>query len=209
MSNTITALRLQKKNKNRVNVFLDGEYRFALSFNAAATLKKGQELTEAEIAELTAEGEQHKLYEQALRYLGYRARSEGEMRQHLLGKGHAEALIEETIDRLREEGYLDDEAFARLWLANREQLRPRGARALRYELRQKGVNDTVIEHVLADLDEEHSAWAAIQPKLRQWRSLDWPTFQKKSMGFLNRRGFGYDVCRTICERGWTEIEQDR
>ncbi|MDM8530536.1 RecX family transcriptional regulator [Anaerolineales bacterium HSG25] len=208
MSNTITALRLQKKNKNRVNVFLDGEYRFALSFNAAASLKKGQELTEAEITELTAEGELHKLYEQALRYLGYRARSEGEMRQHLLGKGHAEQTVEETIDRLRGEGYVNDEEFARLWLADREQLRPRGARALRYELRQKGVNDAVIEQVLTDLDEEHSAWAAIQPKLRQWRALDWRSFQKKGMGFLSRRGFGYDVCRIVCERGWAEIEHE-
>ena len=101
---------------------------------------------------------------------------------------------------------MDDDAFARYWLEHRERYRPRGARAIGYELRQKGVDKEIIDNVLIELDEEASAWAAIERKLNRWRALAPAEFRKKAMGFLSRRGFGYDTVRVVCQKAWTTVE---
>jgi len=208
MQKTITTLQFQKKDKNRVNIFLNGQYAFAIHINLALRLKKGQILSEIEISELKQADMVYRAYELALRYLSYRARSEHELQIYLEEKGYQPSIIKATISRLVEDDYLDDEAFARSWLTDRERLKPRGKRALRYELRQKGVTEAVINKVLVDLDEPTSAWRAIEPKLRQWQRLDQASFQKKLMGFLSRRGFDYEVCYQVYEQAWTDMSVD-
>ncbi len=202
---TITALKLQQKNKDRVNLFLDGEYAFAVSFSAASDLRRGQELTELQISELKQEGERNKAYHQAVRFLGVRPRSASEMTRKLKEKGHDELLIEAVIERLVDAGYVDDAAFARFWVEDRTRFRPRSAHALRYELRQKGVDSDVIDEAVADLDEESAAWDAATAKLDGWRRLDEPQFRKKASGFLSRRGFNYGIVRATVDRAWNEI----
>ncbi len=199
---TITALKLQQKNKDRVNLFLDGEYAFAVSFTAASELHRGQELTESQVAELKQEGERNKAYHQAIRFLGVRPRSTSEVMRKLKEKGHDELLIEAVIERLVDAGYVDDAAFARFWVEDRTRFRPRSARALRYELRQKGVHSDVIDDAVADLDEEGAAWDAAVAKLDGWRRLDENQFRKKASGFLSRRGFNYGIVRATVDRAW-------
>ena len=206
MTKTITALRVQKRNKERVNVFLDGEYAFSLSLNAAMALKRGQELSQAEVAELQGEDDVLRAYNQALRWLGYRPRSRMEIERYLRQKGYEAEAIDAAIARLASKRLIDDEAFARAWLNHRERLRPRGARGLSHELRQKGVERDIIDDVLADLDEEASAWAAIEGKIHRWRGLEQAVFRKKVTGFLSRRGFAYDAVRKACDKAWEEIE---
>lgn len=206
-SNVITALKIQKKNKERVNVFLDGEYAFAVSLTAALALKKGQQLTRSEISQLQHADQYSKAYDRALRYLGYRARSQQEVKRYLTEKEFDPKVVAATVERLLDQGYLDDLEFARSWLRDRARLRPRGARGLRYELRQKGVENDVIDQVLDGLDEEDAAWTAVQPKLARWLELDEQTFKRKLAGFLGRRGFNYDTIRSIGERALSEEEQ--
>lgn len=205
MENVITALEVQKHNKERVNVFLDGSYAFAVSLLAAAGLRKGQRLTPEQITELKEEGAVDLAYQRALRYLSLRPRSESEMVTYLEGKEYTEQVIAAVMARLREKGYVDDEAFARFWVDNRTRFRPRGARALRYELRQKGVEGSTIEEALEDQDEETAAWAAVENKIERWQALPREEFTQKLMGFLARRGFGYGVCRRAAERAWRQL----
>ncbi len=108
--------------------------------------------------------------------------------------------------RLVANRYVDDEAFARSWLNHRERLRPRGARGLSHELRQKGVERDIIDTILTDLDEDASAWAAIEGKIDRWRGLDQAAFRKKVTGFLSRRGFAYDAIRNTCQKAWETID---
>ena len=84
-------------------------------------------------------------------------------------------------------------------------MRPRGSWALRHELRQKGVDTDIINDVLTELDEEASAWAALERKLERWRRLDRVAFRKRAMGFLSQRGFHYGTVRTVCDRAWEAI----
>lgn len=189
MTKTITALSVQKRNKERVSVFLDGDYAFSLSLNAALALKRGQELSQAEIEQLQGEDDVLRAYQNALRLLGYRPRSRLEVERHLHQKGYEAEAIEAAMARLVANRYIDDEAFARSWLNHRERLRPRGARGLSHELRQKGVEREIIEEVLTELDEETSAWAAIEGKIHRWRGLDQAAFRKKSHGFFEPTRF--------------------
>jgi regulatory protein len=205
MTGTITAMSLQKRDKERVNVFLDGAYAFSLGLNAALGLKRGQHLSPADCERLQREDEAQRAYHAALRLLGYRPRSQAEIEQRLGQKGYTAAAIAAALRRLRLKQYVDDEAFARHWLDQRNRFHPRGRRALGYELRQKGVDRDTIDRVLSDVDEATSAWHAIEAKLHRWQGLEQSAVQKKIIGFLHRRGFTYETARLVCERAIREM----
>lgn len=208
MTGIITALRVQKKNRERVNVYIDEKYAFAVGMNTALQLRKGQQLSDAEIAELRAAGEENKAYHQVLRYLGMRPRSTAEIRRYLAGKEYDPALIDQVIARVTDAGYLDDAAFADFWVENRMRFRPRSARALRHELREKGVEPAVIDRALAALDESDAAWDAVSGRIERWRNLDEREFAHKLIGFLSRRGFSYAVARATCDRAWSAFQDE-
>lgn len=200
MAGTITELKFQQRNKERVNIYLDGEYAFGLDAVEAARLHKGQVLSEAEIAELKAQDERNRAFDRAVQFLSYRPRSRVEVERYLRGKSIDEVVRDDVIARLERAKYLDDEAFARFWLENRERFRPRGERALRYELRQKGVSDEIIAHVLSDLDDEASAWRAVEGRLFRWANLPGDEFRQKVVGYLSRRGFDYNTISLTLEK---------
>lgn len=200
MAGTITALRFQGRNRERVNVFLDGRFAFALMATEAARLRKGQLLTDAEIAALRGEDERQRAYDQAVRFLSYRPRSRSEMTHYLRGKHLDESVIDEILERLTQAGYLDDEAFARFWVENRNCFRPRSRRALEYELRQKGLSRQVIVQALGGLDDEAAAWQAVRRLLPRWSALDDDRLHQKIAGFLGRRGFGYEVIDAVFKK---------
>ncbi len=202
---TITALEVQQRNKERVNIYLDGDYAFSLALIEAAKLKKGQNLTEDDIRSLRDDDEINKAIDRAVRFLAYRPRSVAEVRQNLAGKHVPEAAIETTIERLNAMGYLDDAAFARYWVENRDTFKPRGAVALRYELRQKGIADDIIETTLADLDTTDAAFRAAQEKARRLRGLSRREFQTKLGSFLQRRGFDYATTQDVLQQLCTQL----
>lgn len=203
---TITKLKVQKRDKERVSVFLDGEYAFSVSMLAAAKLHREQELTDSEIAALQREGEAHLAYQRAVRFLGYRPRSSAETERYLADKGYSEEIVVQVVGRLTQQGYLDDRAFTRFWVENRERFRPRGRRALVYELRQKGVADEHIDAVLDGYGEEEAAWSAVSGKVERWATLDEFAFKQRAMGHLSRRGFPYGLSREVADRAWREVQ---
>lgn len=205
MAGTITALVLQKNNKERVNVFLNDQYAFAVTALVAATLRKGQYLSDTDIASLKDQDDLDKAYNQAIRFLSFRPRSQMEVERYLSGKGYAAEVVQETITRLLQQQYLDDEAFARFWLENRERFGPRGEQALRYELKQKGIAPEVLDTVLSSLDETEAAWAAVMSKLYRWKNLPEEDFKKKVFSFLSRRGFDYEVANQTVRRAWLSL----
>jgi regulatory protein len=207
MAGVITALKIQKKNKERVNVFVDNEFALGVTIIVAATLHKGQHLSDAEIEQLKYGDERNKAYDRAVQFLSFRSRSQAEVIRYLQDKGYVAEVVDHTVSRLLEQNYLNDEEFARFWLQNREQFRPRGRQALRYELRQKGISDQIIETVLLDLAEDELAWAAVQNKLPRWRNLPDQEFKKKLVEFLSRRGFGYATANDIFHRAWDELNR--
>jgi regulatory protein len=208
MAGTITALKVQKRNPQRVNVYLDGRYAFGLAAIEAAKLRRGQVLSDEDIEKLKERDSCEKAHNRALRFLSYRPRSEAEVRRYLQGKAVSPAVEEEVIERLTRARLLDDLAFARYWVENRERFKPRSLRMLRHELRQKGVDAKTIAQALADLNEEESAYRAAAQRGRRLAHLDQASFRQKLSAYLLRRGFPYGVVNSTVERIWQELRAE-
>jgi regulatory protein len=204
MEHRITALTLQKRNRQRVNVFLDGEFAFGLSRITAAWLQIDQVISDEKIAELRATDDREVAYQQALKFLSYRQRSIKELRRHLQENHYSEEIVSETLTRLQNSGLLDDRQFAETWVENRNEFRPRSKRALAIELRQRGIADEDIDEVTQNIDDEELAYQAALKHTRKMEGLEWLEFRQKLSSFLARRGFSYDVIKTVVERVWTE-----
>lgn len=200
----VTALRLQTKNRQRVNVYLDGSYGLSVDRVLATDLRTGQELTPAQLEDLSRRDALETACRQALRLLSRRPRSERELRDAWQRNKVDPATQGSALARLREAGQLDDRAFARAWVENRAAFRPKGAVALRMELRKKGVSDEIIEESLKGIDEETAAYAAAMKASRRWKDLPWEAFQNRLGGYLRRRGFGYELTTSVVKRIWRE-----
>jgi regulatory protein len=205
MAGTVTKLSFQKRNSERVNVHLDGRYAFAVPAIEAARLKRGQFLSDAEIDALRALDSRQRAYDRVLRLLSHRPRSEVEVRRYLKRKETPPEVIDEVVERLQRDGYLNDAAFARFWVENRERNNPRGVWALRQELRQKGVAQPLIESALAGLDTEDGAYRALDRRRRRWQRMEHAEYRRLAGGYLARRGFDYGVARDALDRMWAEI----
>jgi regulatory protein len=207
MVGKITALKFQKRNRERVNVYLDGKYAFSLQAILAARLHKGQLLSDGEIEGLLQEDASQKAYDRALNFLTYRPRSRAEVRRYLERKGVSPEVSERVEERLLRVGLLDDEAFARFWVENREQFKPRSRYRLRQELRQKGLDAQVIAQAVEEVDEEQSAYCAAVGRARRYAHLDRKDFWRKLGSFLQRRGFSYEIVKEVVERLWQETRE--
>lgn len=199
MAGTITSLQYQKRNRERVNVYVDGRFAFGLAEIVAAQLRVGQVLGDDDIARLGGRDEVEKAYERALSFLSYRPRSEAEVRRNLRKRGLEEETTEEAIGRLTRAGLLDDAEFARYWVDNRLQFNPRGVRALGHELRQRGVPEAIIADALLDLDEEAAARRVVHSASHRYRHLPPREFGRKMGAFLARRGFSYGVTKPLID----------
>jgi regulatory protein len=140
----------------------------------------------------------------AFRYLDYRPRSEAELRRRLKRRGFDDEHVEAALASLREQGLVDDLAFAEFWKDNRESFRPRSRRLTALELRQKGVAEEVINRVVADIDDEDSAYRAAQGRAHRLADSDYREFRHRLGEYLKRRGFGYRVITNTVERLWQE-----
>jgi regulatory protein len=204
---TITAITRQKRDKERVNIFIDGAFAFSLAEITAAWLKVGQELSPEEITRLDAEDSLEKAKQSAYRFISYRPRSTAEVRQNLLAKQYDEAVVEQVLSRLNELNLLNDRDFARFWIEQRETFKPRSQRALRQELHQKGVSREIIDEQIADLDETAAARKAAEKKAQNWGHLPKDIFFSKMGGFLQRRGFNYAIAKTVSEELWQSAQR--
>jgi regulatory protein len=204
MMSTITALTLQKRNRQRVSVFLDGEYAFGLARIVAAWLEVGQELSDEKIAQLRAEDEREVAYQRVLRLIQYRPRSENEIRQLLRRHATPEGSTEEVIERLKQSGLIDDPGFAQAWVENRADLHPRSRRALAYELSRRGIDAQVIEESLTTIDDDAMAYQAAQRPARRYKDLEWNDFRQKIYRYLAQRGFNYEASAQAISRIWQE-----
>jgi len=202
----VTALRMGRGKEKRLNVFLDGRFTFSLGAELAIKedLQIGQELSTDQTEALTKSDRFQRCLDAAFHYLGYRPRSESEVRERLRRRGFEGHCIEAAIARLKELGLVDDVAFAQFWKENRESFRPQSQRLIRLELRRKGIVSEIIDQVTGDVDDGDSAYRTALHKTRQWPLSDYPSFRRRLGEYLKRRGFAYEVINHTVERIWQE-----
>lgn len=208
----ITAISQAVRNPDRVNVSVDGKYRFSLDIYQLSSigLKIGQEYSEAELDELETESQFGKLYSRALEYCLMRPHSKKEVRDYLWRKtretkyksrqtgevksrpGVSQQIADRVFERLIEKGYLDDEKFTRFWIENRNQTKGSSLRKLTNELRVKGVESSIIDQVMSESSRNDTD--EIMKIIAKKRSK-YPD-EQKLIAYLARQGFSYDEIKT-------------
>lgn len=209
----ITSLEPQMNNPERINLYVDG--RFLLGVNAAIVLQMGlrldQELSPSQLDLLQSEEVEQRAVDRALNYLSYRPRSREEVRRYLRRKETPPEIIEAALARLDRLDFVNDRTFAGFWIESREQFSPRGARALKNELRMKGVERDVVDEMVNDEQDEERALRAGRKKaiaLANAPNIDFATFRNRLGSFLQRRGFGYQVTARTVRALWKELKEE-
>lgn len=231
MPDVITALQADPLDDEKVHIFIDGRHLMTVALDVAAAerLAVGQEMPAQRLERLHRAEELQAIFDSALRFLAYRPRSEREVEMRLRKKGYSPEQIAIVLERLRRNKYVDDKEFARFWVSNRMAFSPRGPRLLRSELRQKGVDQEIVDEILGEqaeaqaeavqqAEETAEAWgdtlgdapapgtdlanalALAQKKMRVYGTLDPQTARRRLSGFLMRRGYNYDVVGEVIRR---------
>jgi len=179
-------------------VFVDGEYWAELDAGVAIEcgLRMGAAFSWEELGRARVAGERPVAMGRALNLLGYRARSEAEIRDRLGRYGYGGETIEAVVWRLQELGYLDDAEFARL--KAREKARRYGPRRVSVELRKSGVGEElareVVEEEFAGRSEVGEARSAAA---RRYNGRGSDAQARRVYGFLVRRGYSAEVCAQV------------
>ena len=191
----ITKIARQVKRADRYSIYLDGSYSFSLG--EAELLKlglhSGQEFSEEELAQYKDESAYGKWFDRTLNLLSFRLRSEWELRDYLRRKDCPPEITDKILNKLNINGYVNDEQFAKRWVENRRLLKSTSKRRLSQELRQKRIDQSIIDQALADDEtDELDIWRGVVSKKRG-RYPD----KLKFMQYLARQGYSYDDIKTV------------
>src|SRR5437764_5283036 len=200
-------------NTDLINLLVDG--RILMGVNAAIVLQMGlrleQELSSEQLEQLQSEEVEQRAVDRALNYLSYRPRSREEVRRYLRRKETPPEIIETALARLDRLDFVNDRTFAGFWIESREHFTPRGARALKNELRMKGIERDVVDELVNDEQDEERALRAGRKKamsLVNTPNIDYATFRNRLGPFLQRRGFAYQVVTKTVRELWKELKEE-
>ena len=200
----ITAIRRQKGFGKRVGVFLDGKFALSLETEVAVKeeLQVGKDLSANQVEALARSDRSHRCFNAAVHYLAYRPRSESELRGRLQQRRFENDIIEGVIVKLKQQGLVDDMAFAQFWRDNRESFSPRSQWLTKLELRQKGIAGDIIDRVVSTVDDNACAYRVSLNKAYRLPKSDYRIFRHRLGEYLKRRGFDYEVIDHTIERIW-------
>lgn len=209
----ITDIQRQKHNDKRFSVFVDGEYTFSVSDVDLLyyKLRVGCEISAERLNEIAESNAYARAKDIALKFLGYRMRSEREIVQRLRREELPPEAVERALDFLKKYGYIDDRRFAESFINEKKRLKGYGGMRLKQELFAKGISREIIDEFsgLMSEDSESLIRAAIEKKLGGRRIEDRKE-EQRLMGFLARRGFSFeDIREAIREyKNPDEFEED-
>lgn len=197
----ISKIESQKKNKDRLNIYIDDAFAFGLSVDVFVkyNLQKDQAIEDDFLEEILLTEEKNKAINSAVKYLSYRQRSIKEVKDHLSRKGYEESIVGKTIDYLLEKNYLNDYEFAESFIRDKSYLNKYGINKIKYELLNKGISKEIVAKTLRfDGDEEYdNAIALANKKMNSYKNQDRDSIYRKLGGFLQRRGYRYDTVSKV------------
>lgn len=158
-------------------------------------LHEGQQLTAEELHDFRTQSLTGKAKQAALAKLARRAHSTQEIRDYLRRKRYEPEAIEQVLQDLQNQHLLNDEAFARTWVAERRQLKQRSTRELQAELRRKGVDASVVKAVLEDSEDDELA--ALKQLIAKKQGLSAYKDENKLIAYLQRKGYSYHTIKAV------------
>jgi regulatory protein len=198
----VTAIkRRERRGSALFQVFVEGVYRFTLSDLdlSLSGVRVGTELTDSQIDGYENQANEAKAYALAVRYVGLRLRSRRELTDYLRRKDSTPEEIEAALDRLEGLGLVDDEKFARAWVADRMKFRVRSRMRLEQELAAKGIDRDIALRVLQDLEPEDEL-TALAELIVSKSSQSAYREEKKLIGYLQRQGYRWGLIKEALEK---------
>jgi regulatory protein len=213
----ITDIKPQKR-PGRFNIYLDCHYAFALS--AEALVKSGlsinQEITADTVEKLIKDDEFGKTFDNSLKYISFRPRSEKELQSWFKRKEVGEETQKLVVKKLKHLGFLNDEEFAKWWIEQRTEFHPSGMRLIKMELKQKGISDEIIVKLLncyivkdTEIDLAKKVLEKKLPRLKNYKGQE---LRKKLQNLLAQRGFSWEVIKetinSVVKKTKDELNED-
>lgn len=192
----ITAITFQKNNKERCNIFVDGEFFAGVSLETVMKfrLKQNAETDAEKLAEILDSAEKQEAVEKALSYCSKTLKTKKQVKDYLTRKGYKESTVWYCIDKLKEYSYIDDEEYSKRFAESVS--KTQGRRLTEYKLMAKGVKKEDIEKAFDGLninEEENASKVAekyLKNKERTKENLH------KAYRYLIGRGFGYETAKS-------------
>ena len=195
----ITDIKKQVNNKNKVSIFVDGEYYNSLFDEtlAQSSLKIGDEITDKEFESLQIESQKKLAFNKSLDYLAHRIRSISEVGKYLQKKEYCEEAVEYTIQKLLEYKYLDDESFAKTLVRDRMNAKQKGKNYVIANLKKFNISSEIIEKILEnyDYDKEYENAVKLAEKLHKKHAKVEDVYKRKQKisSAMARAGFDWDM----------------
>ncbi len=193
------------KSMDRFDVVLDDSRKFRVRAEVLMRLgiSIGRELSQADLERLKQEAELAEAKEAGFRLLAHRARTVADLRKRLKSRKFSARAIDETVRILKQQGLLDDEAYAKQFIHDCLTMRPMGARRIIQELCRRGVDEDLVRDVVNSLvdqaTETRAALRAARQRLERLKKLDEDAARHKVRAFLARRGFDEDVIDDVVD----------
>lgn len=203
----ITKIEVQKRNKNRVNLYLNDEFFCGLSLETVVRnhLKEGQNISEQDVEYLKNETEKQVALEKATGYISKCQKTKKQIREYLQKKGFEEEVCEYALEKLGEYHFVDDELFAKSYVKVKG--KNSGRKKLSYELKNKGIDEQIINDCIETFCEDEKTVNNVLEKYIKNKPLDIKTKQK-AFRYLLSHGYSSDVASKAISQRYKNIDDD-
>lgn len=205
MEKVITKIEIQKRNKDRVNIFINGEFAFACGSELVYThgLKQDKKVDLESLQEIVSEDNYLKCKNSALKIMERGYKTEKEMYDKLVLKGYEERTIARTMEFLKSYNMLNDEAYSRLYI--RDKVKTQGKNKIKNELLRKGIHKELLEEKLNEVDSASEYNAAFKLAEKKYAVIiktekDYRKIGKKLWDYLLRNGYSGDIIEDIIRK---------
>lgn len=192
----ITKIEPQVKNKDRVNIYLDGEFKLGCSLELAMLnhLKNDVEISDEQLEQLVFENEKTQALNKAVTLIGKNLKTRRQMRTYLNDKGYSKTIVDYVLEKLSEYNYINDINYAKIYI--RSVKNKYGKVKIIANLRQKGVSDKDIDEVMQEFESDTDSIMALAQKYMKNKEVNQDNVAKLYRHLLSK-GFGYDEVNSV------------
>lgn len=194
----ITCIEVQKKDKTRVSVYIDGAFYCGIKAEVALKyrLKAGMQIEKSTLDEIQLETEKSVALDKALTHISATMKTEKQVKDFLIKKGYTDGVISYVLEKLCAYGYVNDEAYCKAYINS---VSGKGKRAIEAELYKRGANKAAIEKTLSHLEEDEEEVFNLAKKHLRGKEINKINLAK-TLKYLIGKGYGYDVSKTAVEK---------
>ncbi len=192
----ITEIKVQRKNKKRYSIFIDGQYRMSTGIETLTrfSLKEGDEISDEFVNDILKEDERERIKERLNRILSFRDRTPKELVERLTNLGYDNELVAEVIEDYVNNKVLDEERLIQSFIADYTNLNPKGNLFIKKQLLAKGIDRGLIDKYLKERDESTVARQFLERRASRIKNMD----RAKIYRLLLNRGFTPRVASEVC-----------